>query len=370
MKLKLNRNHFLKALQHCNNIIERRTTVPILANILIDASLENKISLTATDLEISIIEYVPAIIQTKGKLSVSGKMLYEVIRKLPVEGEISLSMNDDYTMLTVDSNQSHFELPTLPTENYPAVQVVDLPNHFNIEAKILNNMFDKTAFAMSTEETRYYLNGIYMHVSDGGMLRTVATDAHRMARMEVIAPKGSESIPGIIISRKTIAQIQNMAAICENDLEIGISETQISVKFDNAYLVSRLVDGNFPDYERIIPNDADKILFFDSAIIASAVDRVATMSSEKTNGVKLFIESNKLSLSDEGGGIGSADEQVVIDYEGESINISFNSKYLLDIADKIGNDVTQMCILKDSSPVVIHKKGDTSALYVIMPMRI
>ncbi len=370
MKLKLDRNHFLKALQHCNNIIERRTTVPILANILIDASQVDKISLTATDLEISIIEHVPAVIQTKGKATVSGKMLYEVVRKLPADGEISLSMNDDYTMLMVDSNLSHFELPTLPTENYPAVQIIDLPNYFNISANTLNDMFDKTAFAMSTEETRYYLNGIYLHVSDNGMFRAVATDAHRMARIEIAAPKGAEHMPGVIVSRKTVAQIQSMASNSDKDLEIGVSETQISVKFDNAYLISRLVDGNFPDYERIIPDDADKILSFDVDVIAAAVDRVATMSSEKTSGVKLFIENNKLSLSDEGGGIGSADEQVTVAYHGEPVNISFNSKYLLDVADKISGNTVQMCIVKESSPVVIHQEGDSTALYVIMPMRI
>lgn len=370
MKFSLSRSHFLKALQHGNSVIERRTTVPILANILIDATGDDTVTFTSTDLEISIVETVPAAIETKGSTTVSGKMLHDIVRKLPGDAEIFLSLNKEQTRLIVESGKSHFELSILVPDDYPSVTVTDLPNTFTVPAKTLLDLFDRTAFAMSTEETRYYLNGIYMHATEDQKLRAVATDGHRMARMQAPLPKGAEGIPGVIISRKTVGQIQDMASDGGDDLQIGLSETQISVKFKNAYLISRLVDGQFPEYERVVPKNADKMFTFDPSQMATVVDRVSTMASEKTHGVKLSIDQNKISFSADGGGFGTADEEMAVEYDSGALSIGFNSKYLLDITDKINSGQAEMAFSDEASPVLIQEANAKDAMYVLMPMRI
>lgn len=370
MKFSVSRSHFLKALQHSNNVIERKTTVPILANILIDATGDEQVTFTSTDLEISIVESVSAAIEQKGTTTVSGKMLHDIVRKLPGDAEIFLSLNKENTRLIVESGKSHFELSILVPDDYPDVNVTDLPNTFSVGAKTLLTLFDRTAFAMSTEETRYYLNGIYMHATEDHKLRAVATDGHRMARMQAALPKGAEGIPGVIISRKTVNQIKEMASESDDDLQIGLSETQISVKFKNAYLISRLIDGQFPEYERVIPKNADKNFLFDPSYMATVVDRVSTMASEKTHGVKLSIDENKISFSADGGGLGTADEEMPIEYTKESMSIGFNSKYLLDITDKINQGQAQMLFSDEASPVLIQEADSQDAMYVLMPMRI
>lgn len=370
MKISLGRSQFLKALQHTNNIIERRTTVPILANILIEATANQSITLTATDLEISIIEFVSATVEVPGNITVSGKMLYDIVRKLPGESEIFITLNNEKTRLIIKSGKSHFELAVLPAEDYPTVQIVDLPHRFKLSPKALLKLINQTAFAMSTEETRYYLNGIFMHATQEGELRTVATDGHRMARMGMSVPVGAEGIPGIIISRKTVNQIADMASGSDQDIEVSLSETQLIIKLEKATLISRLVDGNFPDYERVIPKNTDKNFKFDPSALATVVDRVATMASEKTHGVKLGIENGKISFSAEGNELGTADEEMPVDYMGAPVKIGFNAKYLLDIADKMQGTGAEMAFLDEASPVIIRGTEDKDALYVLMPMRI
>ena len=370
MKISLSRSHFLKALQHSNNIIERRTTVPILANILIDATGEDQVLFTSTDLEISIVETVPAAIEAKGKITVSGKMLHDIVRKLPGDVEIFLTLNEEGSRLSVESGKSHFELSVLSPDDYPAVTIAELPNTFSIPAKTLLSLFDRTAFAMSTEETRYYLNGIYMHATEDGKLRAVATDGHRMARMQAPLPKGAEGIPGVIISRKTISQIQDIASDTDQDIKVSLSETQISVRFENAYLISRLVDGQFPEYERVVPKNADKSFSFNPSYMATVVDRVATMASEKTHGVKLAIDNGKISFSADGSGFGTADEEMSIEYGDSPVSIGFNSKYLLDVTDKMNGKDAEMSFSDEASPVMIQGVEEKEAMYVLMPMRI
>jgi DNA polymerase-3 subunit beta len=289
---------------------------------------------------------------------------------LPGDSEIFLRLNAEETRLIVESAKSHFELAVLVPDDYPAVTVTTLPSVFKVPSKTLLNLFDRTAFAMSTEETRYYLNGIYVHATEDGKLRAVATDGHRMARMQAPLPKGAEGIPGVIISRKTIAQIQDMGADLDQDLEIGLSETQISVRFQNAYLISRLVDGQFPEYERIVPKNTDKEFNFDPLYLSVVVDRVATMASEKTHGVKLDIGEGKIGFSANGSGLGTADEEMLIDYAHDPISLGFNSKYLLDIADKMGSEGALMSFSDEASPVMIQGADEKEAMYVLMPMRI
>ncbi len=370
MKISLSRSHFLKALQHSNSIVERRATVPILANVLIDATGDDKITFTSTDLEISIVETVPAAVESKGVTTVSAKMLYDIVRKLPGDAEIFLFLDKDQTRLVVESGKSHFELSVLAPDDYPSVTVAKLPSTFTVPAKTILSLFDRTAFAMSTEETRYYLNGIYLHATDDGKLRAVATDGHRMARMQTSLPEGAEGIPGVIISRKTVSQIQDMASEDQQDLEISLSETQISVKFQNAYLISRLVDGQFPEYERVVPKNADKGFIFDPSYLATVVDRVSTMASDKTHGVKLSIEKNKISFSADGGGFGVADEEMIVDYDSTPVSIGFNSKYLLDITDKMNGESSELSFSDEASPVMIQGEEGKEAMYVLMPMRI
>jgi DNA polymerase-3 subunit beta len=370
MKLSLNRSHFLKVLQHCSTIIERRTTVPILSNVLIETVGDNAVRFTATDLEISLVETIPAAVEVGGKTTVSGRMLHDVVRKLPGEAEIFLSLNDAGTRLIVESDKSHFELAILSPEDYPSVAIAELPHQFKLPTKMLLSLFGRTAFSMSTEETRYYLNGIFLHATETGELRAVATDGHRMARMQGPLPKGAEQIPGVIISRKTINQIQEMMSEGEQEVEIGLSSTQLSVKLSNAYLISRLIDGTFPEYERVIPQNTDKLIKFDPAHLAIVVDRVATMSSDKTHGVKLRVQDGKITFTADGNEMGTADEEMLVDYDATPVNLGFNAKYLLEIAQSIKETGAEMALRDEESPVIIQASEEKDALYVLMPMRI
>jgi DNA polymerase-3 subunit beta len=378
MKISLTRSHFLKSLNHAKKIIEKNSTVPILSNVLIDATGQDHITVTATDLEVSLVQQVPAAIEQPGKTTVSCRKLHEIVNNLPGEAEIFLSLNAEQTRLIIESGKSHFELAVLNAEDYPAVQITDLPCRFMLARATLAEMISRTAFAMSTEETRYFLNGIYIHATPQGELRAVATDGHRMARMQTALPQGAENMPGVIVSRKTITLMQDILSDSEGTIALGLSDTQISTQFDQAYLISRLVDGNFPDYERVIPQGANKKIAFEASALARVIQRVSTMSSEKTHGIKLSIQQDKIKFSADGSDFGTADEEMEIQYSGDPVTIGFNSKYLLDVANDLEraqkahntNDEAHMYFSDETAPVVIQTPNDATALYVLMPMRI
>ena len=342
MKLTIERAALLRSLAHVQSVVERRNTIPILSNVLLEAA-EGRLSLTATDMDLTIVEEVKAEAGKTGATTAPAHTLYDIVRKLPDGAEVELTISGDGGQLTIKSGRSNFTLATLPKEDFPAAGASDLPQSFQLQAEEAKNLIDRTRFAISTEETRYYLNGIYLHAKDSDgvkVLRAVATDGHRLARFEMPLPSGAEGIPGVIIPRKTINELR------------------------------KLIDGTFPDYERVIPSGNDKVVEVDCKTFAQAVDRVSTISSEKSRAVKLAVGSGVLTLTATSPENGSAEEDLAVSYDGSEIEIGFNSKYLLDIAQQIEGDGAQFIMADAASPTIVRDVSDASALYVLMPMRV
>ncbi|MEE8515525.1 MAG: DNA polymerase III subunit beta, partial [Alphaproteobacteria bacterium] len=292
--------------------------------------------------------------------------------KLPDGTQVELESDDD-GKLTLRSGRSTFTLACLPASDYPATDEESQPHNFSLTATELKGLVDHTRFAISTEETRYYLNGIYLHaVEQNGseILRAVATDGHRLARFQIPLPGGAADIPGVIVPRKTIQELRKLLEDSEDSIDIALSDTKIRFAFDGIVLNSKLIDGTFPDYERVIPSGNDKTLDVDCKQFAAAVDRVSTISTEKSRAVKLALNKNNLTLSATSLDNGSAVEEIEVGFDAEPLEIGFNSRYLLDITQQIEGGHVQFSLADAASPTVVTDVADTGALYVLMPMRV
>jgi DNA polymerase-3 subunit beta len=372
MKLTIERGALLKALGHVQSVVERRNTIPILSNVLIDAA-DGAVSLIATDMDITIVEKTEATIGSGGATTVPAHTLYDIVRKLPEGAQVQLETGGAGGQATLRSGRSRFALAALPREDFPSIAAGDLPCHFMLSAGSMRDLIDRTRFAISTEETRYYLNGIYMHVAQGAggqVLRAVATDGHRLARMELPLPKGGDKMPGVIVPRKTVAELRKLIEDTEENVGVALSDTKIRFSFDDVILTSKLIDGTFPDYQRVIPTGNDKVLEVDRKSFAEAVDRVSTISSEKSRAVKLTLKPGSLTLSANSPESGSATEELEVSYQGAGMEIGFNARYLLDIATQIDGAGAQFALADAASPTVVRDVADPSALYVLMPMRV
>ena len=372
MKLTIERGALLKSLGHVQNVVERRNTIPILSNVLLEAG-SNALGLTATDMDLTIIERVPVSVGTGGAATVPAHTLYDIVRKLPEGSQVEIDGGGEGGQATVRAGRSKFNLPTLPREDFPATAGSELPHRFSLPAKDLRSLIDRSRFAISTEETRYYLNGIYLHVAEdkgGGHLRAVATDGHRLARVEMEVPKGAGGMPGVIVPRKTVLELRKLVEESEEEVQISLSETKIRIAIGEAALTSKLIDGTFPDYDRVIPSNNDKILEVDCKSFAEAVDRVSTISTEKSRAVKLAIESGSLVVSATSPENGTAVEELEVRYLASPLEIGFNSRYLLDITEQIDGDGAQFVMSDAGSPTIVRDSADASALYVLMPMRV
>ena len=374
MKFSIDRSALLIALQHVHSVVERRNTIPILSNVLIEAK-EDGVYLTATDMDIAVIEKVDLdkseVIQL-GTVTTSAQMLYDIVRKLPdnIKVEFLSEKND---RLGIKASSSSFALNCLPSEDFPSIAQEDFKHSFNIDSIALIRLLDKTSFAMSLEETRYYLNGIYLHaIKEDNIhkLRTVATDGHRLSRVDMNLPEGADGIPGVIIPRKTILEIRKILEDHTGNINLSLSETKIRLSFNNVILTSKLLDGTFPDYSRVIPEQNDKLVTISNQSISEAVDRVSTVSTDKTRAIKININKGNLVISATNPDKGSASEYVDIVYDGDEVEIGFNSKYVLDVARQIkGNEI--IIKLSDSvSPTLVYDKDDKEVLFVLMPMRV
>ncbi len=372
MKLSIERATLLKAVAQAQSVVERRNTIPILANVLIEAE-GDAVSMRATDLDIEVVDRAPAQVERAGATTVSAVMLHEIVRKLPDGALVQLTDDPRTGRLTVEAGRSTFSLATLPREDFPVMASSEYASNFAANARDLRRLFEKSKFAISTEETRYYLNGVYMHVAEseeGRVLRCVATDGHRLARIDAPLPAGAEDMPGVIVPRKTVGELRKLLEDDEMQIAISVSETKIRFATPDISLTSKVIDGTFPDYTRVIPQSNTKRLEVDAADFAKAVDRVATVSSERSRAVKLMLEEDKLTLSVNSPDSGAATEELVVAYGDERLEIGFNAKYLLEISGQIDRENAVFMFNSAGDPALVREGGDTSAVYVVMPMRV
>lgn len=375
MKITVERGAFLKSLNHVQSVVERRNTIPILSNVLIDAQ-KDRLSLIATDLDVEIVDALAADVTKPGAITVSAHTLYDIVRKLPEGAQVQLDGASGDGRVSLVAGRLKAQLASLPREDFPAMSSGALPHRFALPAADLRRLIDKTRFAISTEETRYYLNGIYIHAhkaKDQSLFRAVATDGHRLARFEMALPEGAAGMPGVIVPRKTVNELRKLIDGLDETVDVAVSDTKIKFTFGSTVLTSKLIDGTFPDYQRVIPTGNDKILDVNAADLAEAVDRVATISAEKSRAVKLNLERKRISLSVVNPDAGSASEELPVDYADESLEIGFNARYLLDILGQLDGSEAKFLLSDAGSPTVVRDSGegaDLSTLYVIMPMRV
>jgi DNA polymerase-3 subunit beta len=374
MKLKADRATLLKALAHIQSVAEKRNTIPILANVLI-AVRDGGLAFTATDMEIAVVEEVAATTTRNGATTAPAATIYEIVRKLPEGAEVELDHPGGDAQLALRAGRFATSLHVLPVEDFPSMTAGQLPHRFHLPALILRGLIDRTRFAISTEETRYYLNGIYLHAveSDGQrMLRAVATDGHRLARVEEPLPEGAETIPGVIVPRKTVGELRKLLDEASGGVEIGLSDTRIQFKVGPITLTSKLIDGTFPEYDRVIPRDNDKVLRVGKKDFADAVGRVAAISSERSRPVKIALQKDLLTLSASSPDQGTAVEELDgdrVQYTASPLEIGFQARYLNDITDQISDQV-EFRFADGSAPTIVRDAADESALYVLMPMRV
>ena len=372
MKVTMERTALLKALGHVHRVVERRNTIPILANVLIEAE-HGRLSLKSTDLEIEATESVPADVGQSGATTVAAHVLFEIVRKLPDGAQVSLETSGPVGQMTLRSGRSRFQLQSLPASDFPDLTAGEFPHKFELPAAELKRLIESTQFAISTEETRYYLNGIYLHAIDVGgapMLRAVATDGHRLARVESAAPKGAVGMPGVIVPRKAVGEIQKLLEDPTLDVKVEISPTKARFQFGDVILTTKLIDGTFPDYARVIPANNDKRLVVDRDVFRNAVDRVSTLSSERGRAIKLSLADHKIVLSVNNPDSGSANDEIEADYDSAPIEIGFNARYLLDILGQLQSDTALVKMSDAGSPTILQDRDGAAALYVLMPLRV
>jgi DNA polymerase-3 subunit beta len=370
MKATIERATLLKGLSHVQSVVERRNTIPILSNVLIEAQASGAVRLMATDLDLQIDETIPGAVDQAGATTISAHTLFDIVRKLPEGSQVELTAAEG--KMTILAGRARFNLGTLPRDDFPMIAEGELPTVFELPAETLKQIIDKTRFAISTEETRYYLNGIFLHVTDEAvpLLKAAATDGHRLARVTVARPDGAEAMPDVIIPRKCIAELRKL--LDEVDGSVGVSLSNSKIRFDlgQAILTSKLIDGTFPDYSRVIPTGNDKILKIDPKSFMEGVDRVSTIATEKTRAVKMALDRDKVILSVTSPENGAAAEEVPGEYAAMPFEIGFNSRYLMDILAQIESDLVEVHLADAAAPTLIRENDQSPALYVLMPMRV
>ncbi len=377
MKLTIERAALLKALAHVQSVVERRNTIPILGNVLLSAG-DDGLAFSATDLDMEIADSAPAQVESPGQITAPAHTLYEIVRKLPEGAEVSLGFSGADPRLAVQAGRYKVNLPVLPAGDFPVMPSEGLSGSMSVDTVDLIRLIDKTRFAISTEETRYYLTGIYLHtvVHEGRpLLRAVATDGHRLALAEMPAPEGAAGAAGVIVPRKTVQEARRLLDDAGESIDLRLSAQKIRFEFGGAALTSKVIDGSFPDYTRVIPRENHRIMTVDNALFAAAVDRVATISSEKSRSVKLSVESGRVILTVRNMETGQAVEELEVDYDGDPFEIGFNARYLMDVTSQIAGETAEFRFVDRAAaatlldPVLVLDPTDVGVQYVLMPLR-
>lgn len=366
MKFTVKKSSFLKILQRLQGIVEKRSSMPILSNVLLDVKAD-KINATATDLEIFIKDSTEADITKEGSITINSRKFFEIIKELPEE---SISIEKEDELLKVKSGRAKFEIPGISASEYPAFPRTAEENLTELDGKNLKRMIDHTLFATSTDETRYNINGIYIE-KEADNIKMVATDGHRLALMqsEGINIEGLEK--GVILPRKGVIEIKKLLEDGDETVSVGFGETSVTVKKGETLMNVRLIEGEFPDYNQVIPENTDKILKVDKNSFLSALKRVSILSADKIKGVKFSLRSGTLVLSSSTPENGEAVEEIDVDYDGLDIEIAFNARYFIEVLEALsGIDKVKVELKEQLNPGVLKSAEEDDFLYVIMPMRL
>jgi DNA polymerase III subunit beta len=371
MEFTINRDIFLKVLGRANGIIEKKTTLPILSNILIEAK-SSKIKITVTDLDIIYFEELaPQEIKKEGSTTISASILYDILRKLQPNAKVELSLQNSNKIKLV-SEKSKFNLLCLPSDNFPLSDEDVNQKHFEVSSQKLLKLLNKTKISISNDETRHYLNGIYLHKTNlegKSFLCGVATDSHRLSSSSLeIDP--SINIEPIILPKKTIFQLISLLEQSSSKIKISNNKSKIKFEMDSGVLISKVIDGRFPDYTKVIPKGNDKILQIDLGEFKNSIERVTTVSSDRKEGLKMAISKEVVQLSVNNPSSGEGTENINAKFNSDDLNISFNSRYLTDIASQIENEFIIINLKDAGSPVLINDFSDKNSFYVVMPMKI
>ncbi len=371
MKFKVTKALIFKSLTHLQGIVDKKNTLPILSNILIEAS-NNNLILSSTDMDISIIEKISCDIIEEGSTTINAQLFYDIVRKLQDDSEIEVISNDG-KILTIRSNETRFSLACLPKEDFPIIEQSFNGTSIKINSQILFKLIDKTKFAISNEETRYFLNGLYFNLeknNESTDLTLVCTDGHRLAKFSYSLNQNINDLPGVIIPKKTINELSKLLSDTDFDIEINLTANKIVFYVENLILISKLIDGSFPDYKRVIPNNNNNILKINRQKLFSAVDRVSTIANEKSPVIKFKLINNIMNLNTINNENSTATEDIDIKYNGDEIEIGFNSKYILDIVNNLEDEVISLKLKDNSSPIIASEESNSNLVYVLMPMRV
>jgi len=366
MKFQIEKETLLNPLQQIIGAVEKRQTMPALSNVLLRAT-ENSLTLTATDLEIELVSNIAMIIDQPGDITVPARKLLDICKSLPNESMINFSVKDNKAL--VQSGRSRFSLATLAANDFPALDAINSVNEFEIAQKTLHDLIDKTAFAMAQQDVRYYLNGLMLEVSANN-LRAVATDGHRLAYCEKETTADIADIKQVILPRKGVLELVRLLSDTEDKVKVILGSNHLQVEFDDLRLTSKLIDGRFPDYNRVMPTDGTNIVTADREQLRQALIRASILSNEKYRGIRLILENNLVKLQAHNPDQEEADIELEVDYKGDEIEIGFNVNYMLDVLNVANSDMVQAALRDSNSSFLLTYPDQEDCKYVIMPMRL
>ena len=373
MKLSISRETLLNNLRHMSAVVEKRTSIAILSNVRLNAK-ENQLELTATDNDISIQGSSEAFVEEQGVTTVSAHKLFEIISKIPEGVMVNMDLKDSGNRLAITAGKAKFSLACLAADAFPDMTQVENGTTFTMKGVDLGKALNKTQFAASGDDTRAYLTGVYMHIPEKEQfLRFVATDGHRLAKVDQSIPENATDMPGVILPRKCVSELKKLAEEAK-ELELTVSENKIQAQITNGtgtmQLTSKVIDGTFPDYDRVIPQDNKDMMAVARKTLLQAVDRVAILSHEKSRSIRFELGKNTLNISANNPDQENAAEEVKVDYDAADVAIGFNAKYVADIGQQVEGDDMNFAFKDGQSPVLVTDAADASALFVVMPMRV
>jgi DNA polymerase-3 subunit beta len=366
MKTTIKREDLLAPLQQVIGAVERRQTLPILGNVLFK-STAGDLSLATTDLEIEMVASVTADNADDFQVTIPARKLLDICKALPDGSVINFNIEENKVSLT--SARSRFTLATLPASEFPSLDEIEVQQSFNISQKQFKTLFDRTSFAMAQQDVRYYLNGILMEISPSA-IKLVATDGHRLALSEVTLDSGASDERQIIIPRKAVLELSRLLDSSDAMVSCKLSQNHLRVEAGSLIFTTKLIDGKFPDYQRVIPVDGNKTLQVERETLKQAMSRIAILSNEKYRGIRLTLATGNLSIQANNPDQEEAEEELQVDYDEGDMEIGFNVTYLIDVLNVLGSDTVQLKLKDSNSSAILSDSQDESSLYVVMPMRL